>query len=69
MRMFKSQPNDLVTIKTTPCDVIDTATASILRTHSQCQRGGKSPILPRKRGKLLSSSLEQYVTDSLSDIL
>ena len=36
----------------------DTFTASILRTHSQCQRGPHSrPVSPRRSGELVSSSL------------
>ena len=39
-----------------------TATASILRTHSQCQSGGQSPISPRSKAwtKLFSVTLEGY---------
>jgi hypothetical protein len=39
-----------------------TATASILRTHSQCQSGGKSPMIAPivTDAKLMSSSLEIF---------
>ena len=36
----------------------DAATASISRTHSQCQRGGKSPKSAAEAAKRFSSSLE-----------
>jgi hypothetical protein len=36
----------------------DTITASILRTHSQCQRGARCSITSREREDLVSSSLE-----------